>query len=84
MSCIQDSKFVEFPDGEPPRIQTLQESDPCEACQRKDRYMAIVSHELRNMLVPVVTALDVCLLTNERDIEFLKMAAKCPPACSTD
>ena len=76
MSRIQDGQFAEFLDGEPPPTPPLEQSDSCEACQRKDRYMAIVSHELRNMLVPVVTALDVCLLTNERDIEFLKMAAQ--------
>jgi signal transduction histidine kinase len=30
----------------------------CESCERKDRFMAIASHELRNMLAPVVMALD--------------------------
>jgi signal transduction histidine kinase len=48
----------------------------CESCERKDRFMAIVSHELRNMLAPVVMALDVYTRTaaDERDSELLQIA----------
>jgi signal transduction histidine kinase len=48
----------------------------CESCERKERFLAIVSHELRNMLAPVVMALDVYSRTAEdkRDAELLKTA----------
>ena len=40
--------------------------------------MAVVSHELRNMLAPIVAALDLCTYTprNEADSEYLDIAAK--------
>jgi signal transduction histidine kinase len=48
----------------------------CESCERKERFMAIVSHELRNMLAPVVMTLDVYSRSaaEERDAELLQIA----------
>ena len=48
----------------------------CESCERKDRFLAIVSHELRNMLAPVVMALDVYSRTaaDQPDPELLQIA----------
>jgi signal transduction histidine kinase len=48
----------------------------CESCDRKDRFLAIASHELRNMLAPVVMALDVYsrTATDEHDPELLQIA----------
>jgi signal transduction histidine kinase len=48
----------------------------CESCERKERFMSIVSHELRNMLAPIVMALDVYKRSaeNERDSELLQIA----------
>src|SRR5215208_6105737 len=47
----------------------------CESCERKNRFMAIVSHELRNMLAPVVMALDVYSRTaaDEHDPELIQI-----------
>jgi signal transduction histidine kinase len=48
----------------------------CESCERKDRFLAIVSHELRNMLAPVVMTLDVYSRTaaDDSDRELLVTA----------
>jgi signal transduction histidine kinase len=48
----------------------------CESCERKDRFLAIVTHELRNMLAPVVMTLDVYSRTaaDDSDRELLETA----------
>jgi signal transduction histidine kinase len=47
-------------------------------CARKDRFIAIAGHELRNVLAPIVTSLD-CLVAyseNETQAELLRIAAR--------
>ena len=66
-----------------PRFSDLQESQhmigqSCETYAHKDRFIALVSHELRNMVAPVVIALDACNLSraNEASPELLKLASE--------
>jgi signal transduction histidine kinase len=47
-------------------------------CERKDRFIAVAGHELRNVLSPIVTSLD-CLVQyseNETQAELLRIAAQ--------
>jgi signal transduction histidine kinase len=47
-------------------------------CERKDRFIAVAGHELRNVLAPIVTSLD-CLVEyseNETQAELLRIAAQ--------
>jgi signal transduction histidine kinase len=49
-----------------------------EACERKDRFIAVAGHELRNVLSPIVTALDVLLASSQDEMqkELLTIAAQ--------
>jgi signal transduction histidine kinase len=53
-------------------------NSPCSSCERKDRFMAVMSHELRNMLAPIVMALEIHSQTTKDtgDSEFLRMATQ--------
>jgi signal transduction histidine kinase len=46
-------------------------------CERKDRFIAVAGHELRNLLSPIVSSLDVLVLSSPDDghTELLRIAA---------
>ena len=59
-------------------VQTAEHEELVRLCERKDRFIAVAGHELRNVLAPVVTSLD-CLVQyseNETQTELLRIAAQ--------
>jgi signal transduction histidine kinase len=83
MSIIENQTFGTQVGKETVRIAGVprRERKPhisCKSCERKDRFMAVMSHELRNMLAPIVMALEIHTQTakDTGDSEFLRMATQ--------
>jgi two-component system, sensor histidine kinase len=55
-----------------------QQQGLCESCTRKETFLAVVAHEMRNMLAPIVMALDGYSQSaiDDRDPELLKIATE--------
>ena len=59
-------------------VQSAEHEELIRLCERKDRFIAVAGHELRNVLAPIVTSLD-CLVEyseNETQTELLRIAAR--------
>ena len=58
--------------------QSAERDELIRLCERKDRFIAVAGHELRNVLSPIVTSLDCLVQYSENDIqaELLRIATQ--------